>query len=223
MTAMQFEMLGEDVEVAVPLAVMYVDHNVLQIDDKNMQDHRYLATFCERCGVRYSPPGHRISHYIHLERLGRPGEVLLGADSRTTTCGALGMFATGAGGLEVAVAMAGYGFELPCPRVIGVELVGRLPDPVEAKAVVLELLRRYGVREAAARCSSSSATAWPASPRRDGRRSATWPSRPERPRGSSPRTRRPSAGSGSRAERTPGSPSPRWPGPRSSRSALGRR
>lgn len=147
MTAMQFEMLGENVDVAVPLAVMYVDHNVLQIDDKNMQDHRYLRTFSERYGMRFSPPGHGISHYIHLERFARPGQLLVGADSHTTTSGAVGMFATGAGGLEVAVAMAGYGFELPCPRVVGIELVGRLGDGVEAKDVVLELLRRYGVRE----------------------------------------------------------------------------
>lgn len=145
MAAMQFEMLGQD-EVAVPLAVMYVDHNVLQIDDKNMQDHRYLRSFCERYGVRFSPPGHGISHYIHLERFARPGDLLVGADSHTTTAGAVGMFATGAGGLEVAVAMAGYGFELPCPRVIGIELTGRLSAGVEAKDVVLELLRRYGVR-----------------------------------------------------------------------------
>ncbi|MEX2291093.1 MAG: aconitase family protein [Mycobacteriales bacterium] len=146
MTAMQFELLGDVMDVAVPLAVMYVDHNVLQIDDKNMQDHRYLWTFSERYGMRFSPPGHGISHYIHLERFARPGQLLVGADSHTTTAGAVGMFATGAGGLEVAVAMAGYGFELPCPRVIGVELIGRLSEGVEAKDVVLELLRRYGVR-----------------------------------------------------------------------------
>jgi aconitate hydratase len=145
MTGMQFELLGAD-EVAVPLAVMYVDHNVLQIDDKNMQDHRYLRSFSERYGVRFSPPGHGISHYVHLEHFARPGELLVGADSHTTTSGALGMFATGAGGLEVAVAMAGYGFELPCPRVVGVELTGRLRPGVEAKDVVLDLLRRYGVR-----------------------------------------------------------------------------
>lgn len=145
MAGMQFELLGAD-DVAVPLAVMYVDHNVLQIDDKNMQDHRYLRSFSERYGLRFSPPGHGISHYIHLERFARPGQLLVGADSHTTTSGALGMFATGAGGLEVAVAMAGYGFELPCPRVIGVELTGRLGPAVEAKDVVLELLRRYGVR-----------------------------------------------------------------------------
>jgi aconitate hydratase len=145
MTGMQFELLGADA-VAVPLAVMYVDHNVLQIDDKNMQDHRYLRSFCDRYGLRFSPPGHGISHYIHIEHFARPGDLLLGADSHTTTSGALGMFATGAGGLDVAVAMAGYGFELPCPRVIGVELSGRLPPAVEAKDVILDLLRRYGVR-----------------------------------------------------------------------------
>ncbi len=145
MTGMQFEMLDID-EVAVPLAVLYVDHNVLQIDDKNMQDHRYLRSFAERYGLRFSPPGHGISHYIHLERFGRPGQVLVGADSHSTMAGALGMFATGAGGLEVAVAMAGYGIELPCPRLVGVELSGHLPQAVEAKDVVLELLRRYGVR-----------------------------------------------------------------------------
>ena len=145
MTAMQFEML-DAAEVSVPLAVLYVDHNVLQIDDKNMQDHRYLQSFCGRYGVRYSPPGHGISHYIHLERFGRPGDLLVGADSHSTTAGALGMFAVGAGGLDVAVAIAGYGFQFPCPRVVGVELTGRLPEAVEPKDVVLELLRRYGVR-----------------------------------------------------------------------------
>jgi aconitate hydratase len=145
MAAMQFEELGVD-SVQVPLAVMYVDHNVLQIDDKNMQDHRYLRTFCERYGLRYSPAGHGISHYIHLERFTRPGEIVLGADSHTSTAGATGMFATGAGGLEVAVAMGGYGFEFPCPRVVAVELIGALGNGVEPKDIVLEILKRYGVR-----------------------------------------------------------------------------
>jgi aconitate hydratase len=113
MCAMQFEMLGTD-DVAVPLAVMYVDHNVLQIDDKNMQDHRYLRSFAQRYGLLFSPPGHGISHYVHLERFARPGALLVGADSHSTMAGAVGMFATGAGGLEVAVAMAGHGFDLPC-------------------------------------------------------------------------------------------------------------
>ncbi|MFJ5861790.1 aconitate hydratase [Pseudarthrobacter sp. NPDC092439] len=145
MTAMQFEMLGVE-SIAVPLAVMYVDHNVLQIDDKNMQDHHYLRTFSARYGLRYSPAGHGISHYIHLEHFSRPGQVLVGADSHTSTAGALGMFAVGAGGLEVAVAMAGYGFDFVCPAVVGVELTGTLGANAEAKDAVLELLRRHGVR-----------------------------------------------------------------------------
>ena len=145
MAAMQFEMLDIDT-VAVPLAVVYIDHNVLQIDDKNMQDHRYLRTFSERYGLRFSPPGHGISHYIHLEQFARPGEVLVGADSHTSMAGAVGMFAAGAGGLEVAVAMAGYGFDFACPKVIGVELLGQFGRGVEPKDAVLELLRRYDVR-----------------------------------------------------------------------------
>ena len=145
MAAMQFEMLRGS-EVAAPLNIIYTDHNVLQIDDRNMQDHRYLRSFAERYGARFSPPGNGISHYLHLERFARPGDLLVGADSHSTMSGALGMFATGAGGLDVAVAMAGHGAELACPRVIGVELTGRLSRAVEAKDVILELLRRYGVR-----------------------------------------------------------------------------
>jgi aconitate hydratase len=145
MCAMQFERLGVD-RVEVPLAVLYVDHNVLQIDERNMDEHRYLRTFCARYGVHYSRPGNGISHYVHLERYARPGEVLLGADSHSTMAGAVGMFATGAGGLDVAVAMAGRGFSLVCPAVVGVELRGELPPWVQAKDVILELLRRYGVR-----------------------------------------------------------------------------
>lgn len=145
MAAMQFEMLGVD-SVAVPLAVTYVDHNVLQIDDKNMQDHHYLRTFSARYGLHYSPAGHGISHYIHLEKYARPGGVLLGADSHSSMAGAVGMFAVGAGGLEVAVAMAGFGFEFVCPDVVGVELRGRLTGAASAKDIVLELLRRHGVR-----------------------------------------------------------------------------
>ena len=145
MTALQFEALGVD-RVAVPLAVMYVDHNILQLDDKNMDEHRYLQSFSARYGVLYSRPGNGISHYIHLERFARPGELLVGADSHSTMAGALGMFAVGAGGLDVAVAMAGYGFSLECPKVVGVELRGELPAWVQSKDIILELLRRYGVR-----------------------------------------------------------------------------
>jgi aconitate hydratase len=145
MTALQFEALEVD-RVAVPLAVMYVDHNVLQIDDKNMDEHRFLQSFSARYGVHYSRPGNGISHYVHLERFAKPGEVLVGADSHSTMAGAMGMLAIGAGGLDVAVAMAGYGFSLECPKVVGVELHGELPDWVQSKDVILELLRRYGVR-----------------------------------------------------------------------------
>jgi aconitate hydratase len=145
MTALQFEALEPD-RVAVPLAVMYVDHNVLQIDDKNMDEHRYLQLFSARYGIRYSRPGNGISHYVHLERFARPGELLVGADSHSTMAGALGMFAVGAGGLDVAVAMAGYGFSLECPKVVGVELRGELSGWVQSKDIILELLRRYGVR-----------------------------------------------------------------------------
>jgi aconitate hydratase len=145
MTALQFEELKVD-QISVPLAVMYVDHNVLQIDDKNMNEHRYLQSFSARYGVHYSRPGNGISHYIHLERFAKPGEMLLGADSHSTMAGAVGMLAIGAGGLDVAVAMAGYGFSLECPKVVGVQLLGELPGWVQAKDVILELLRRYGVR-----------------------------------------------------------------------------
>src|ERR687884_1008217 len=108
MTALQFEELGVD-RVAVPLAVMYVDHNVLQIDDKNMNEHRYLQSFSARYGVHYSRPGNGISHYIHLERFAKPGEMLLGADSHSPMAGAVGMLAIGAGRVGLALPLAGAG------------------------------------------------------------------------------------------------------------------
>ena len=145
MCALQFERLGAE-RLAVPLAVMYIDHNVMQTDDKNMDEHRYLRTFSARYGLHYSRPGTGISHYIHLERFAKPGELLLGADSHSTMAGAVGMFAAGAGGLDVAVAMAGHGFSMEFPKVVGVELRGELPGWVQSKDIILELLRRYGVR-----------------------------------------------------------------------------
>lgn len=144
MTCLQFQALHVD-RVQVPLAVMYVDHNVLQLDSKNMDEHRYLQTFSARYGLHYSRPGNGISHYLHLERFGCPGQLLLGADSHTTMGGALGMLAIGAGGLDVALAMAGYPFCLSCPRVVRVELEGQLNEWVESKDVVLEILRRHDV------------------------------------------------------------------------------
>lgn len=145
MAAMQFEMLGVD-RIGVDLGVMYVDHNVLQVDDKNMQDHRYLRSFCARYGLHYSPPGNGISHYLHLEQFSTPGKVLIGADSHTSTAGAVGSLAIGAGGLEVATAMAGFGFGFVAPTVVGVTLTGALRPESGAKDIVLELLRRYDVR-----------------------------------------------------------------------------
>lgn len=145
MACVQFERLGAD-RVSVPLAVSYVDHNVLQFDHKNPDDHVYLRTSAARYGLLYSRPGNGISHYLHLERFARPGQFLLGADSHTTMAGALGMLAVGAGATEVAVAMAGQPYVLERPLVVGVELRGRLQPWVQSKDVVLELLRRYGVR-----------------------------------------------------------------------------
>jgi len=144
MACLQFERLGLE-RVAVP-TVSYVDHNVLQFDNKNPEDHAYLRSFAARYGLLYSRPGNGISHYLHLERFARPGQFLLGADSHTTMAGALGLLAVGAGATDVAVAMAGRPYALERPIVAGVELRGRLPAWVQSKDVVLELLRRHGVR-----------------------------------------------------------------------------
>src|SRR5919201_2651521 len=129
MACLQFERLGLE-RVAVP-TVSYVDHNVLQFDNKNPEDHAYLRSFAARYGLLYSRPGNGISHYLHLERFARPGEVLLGADSHTTMAGAVGMLAIGAGATEVAVAMAGAPFPVERPLVVGVELRGALPPWVQ--------------------------------------------------------------------------------------------
>jgi aconitate hydratase len=144
MACLQFEQLGLD-RVAVP-TVSYVDHNVLQFDDKNPEDHAYLRSWAARYGALYSRPGNGIAHYLHLERFARPGWVLVGADSHTTMAGALGMLAIGAGATEVAVAMAGRPYVIERPVVVGVELLGELGAWVQSKDVVLELLRRRGVR-----------------------------------------------------------------------------
>ena len=105
--------------MCVPLAVQYVDHNMIQLDFKNPDDHRFLQTFCARHGIHFSRPGNGICHYLHVERFARPGQLLVGADSHTTTSGALGMIAIGAGGLEVAATLAGAPFEIETPRVVG--------------------------------------------------------------------------------------------------------
>src|SRR2546421_9943078 len=145
MACMQFEQLGVG-RVRVDRAVQYVDHNVVQLDYKNPDDHRMLRAIARKFGLHYSRPGNGISHYVSLERFGKPGQVLVGADSHTPTGGALGMVAIGAGGLDVAVAMAGYPFENACPAIVEVRLEGELARPwVQSKDVILELLRRLGV------------------------------------------------------------------------------
>jgi aconitate hydratase len=146
MALMQFEQL-EVPRVKVERAVQYVDHNVIQLDFKNPDDHRMLQALCRKHGIDYSRPGNGICHYVHIERYARPGGILVGADSHTTTSGALGMIAIGAGGLDVAVAMAGHPYEIACPEVVEVHLSGTLKRPwVQAKDVILELLRRLTVR-----------------------------------------------------------------------------
>jgi len=142
MAFMQFEQL-EVPRVAVDRAVQYIDHNVVALDFKNPDDHRMLQAYCRKYGAHFSRPGNGISHYISLERFARPGDILIGADSHTTTSGALGMIAIGAGGLDVAVAMAGHPYEIACPEVVEVRLEGTLSRPwVQAKDIILELLRR---------------------------------------------------------------------------------
>jgi aconitate hydratase len=145
MASLQFEELGMQ-RVAVPLAVQYVDHNMIQLDFKNPDDHRFLQAFAAKYGIYYSRPGNGICHYVHIERFAKPGGVLIGADSHTTTSGALGMIAIGAGGLDTAACMAGKPFEFESPLVVGVELRGELQPWVQAKDIILELLRRRGVR-----------------------------------------------------------------------------
>ncbi len=141
----QFEALGQPL-VAGLEAVSLVDHGTLQLSPENAADHRYLRTMAAHYGLYYSPPGNGICHSVFLERFARPGTLLVGADSHTCTAGAVGSLAIGAGGLEFAVALATGRFPLRMPTVVGVELVGQLRPWVGAKDVMLELLRRLGVR-----------------------------------------------------------------------------
>ncbi|MEW5722445.1 MAG: aconitate hydratase [Thermodesulfobacteriota bacterium] len=145
MAMLEFEALGVP-RVRVEVAAQYVDHNLIQTDFKNADDHAYLRTAAARYGLYYSPPGNGISHQVHMERLGVPGKTMLGADSHTPGAAGLSMLAIGAGGLDVALAMAGFPYHLPCPRVLGVKLTGRLPEWVSAKDLILEMLRRYDVK-----------------------------------------------------------------------------
>jgi aconitate hydratase len=131
--------------VKTEVSAQYVDHNLLQTDFKNADDHLFLLSACKKFGVWYSRPGNGVSHPVHMERFGIPGRTLLGSDSHTPAAGSLGMLAMGAGGLEVALAMAGEPIYLKMPKVMGVNLIGALPDWVSAKDIILEMLRRHGV------------------------------------------------------------------------------
>ena len=141
---LELEAMGLD-RVKTEVSVQYVDHNIIQEDSKNPDDHLFLRSACQRFGVWYSRPGNGVSHPCHQENFGKPGKTLLGSDSHTPAAGAIGMLAIGAGGLEVALAMAGEPFFTRMPQIWGVKLTGSMPDWVSAKDVILEMLRRHGV------------------------------------------------------------------------------
>ena len=145
MTYLQFETIGIP-RVKTELSVSYVDHNTLQTDFKNMDDHRYLQSIAAKYGLYFSRPGNGICHQVHLECFGKPGKTLLGSDSHTPTGGGIGMIAIGAGGLDVAVAMGGGAFHLAMPKIFGVKLTGKLRKGVGAKDIILEVLRRETVK-----------------------------------------------------------------------------
>lgn len=145
MAYLQFEALGIP-RVRTELSVSYVDHNMLQTDYMNPDDHRYLQSVAAKYGIYFSRPGNGICHQVHLERFSVPGKTLLGSDSHTPTSGGMGMIAIGAGGLDVALAMAGEPFNLTMPKVVNVRLTGKLQPFVSAKDIILELLRRLTVK-----------------------------------------------------------------------------
>lgn len=145
MAYLQLEAMGTE-QVKTELSVAYIDHNTLQAGFENADDHRYIRTVAARHGVRFSRPGNGICHQVHLERFGVPGKTLIGSDSHTPTAGGLCMLGMGAGGLDVAVAMGGGAYYITMPRIIGVHLTGRLRPWVSAKDIILEVLRRLGVK-----------------------------------------------------------------------------
>ena len=132
--------------VSAEVAVQYVDHNLLQTDNKNADDHIFLKSAAQKFGYWFSRPGNGISHVVHMERFGKPGKAMIGSDSHTCSAGSIGMLAIGAGGLDVATAATGEPYFITMPKIMGVELTGKLPDWVSAKDVILEMLRRYDVK-----------------------------------------------------------------------------
>ena len=145
MAYLQLEAMGCD-RVKTELSVAYIDHNTLQAGFENADDHRYIQTVAKKHGIRFSRPGNGICHQVHLERFGIPGKTLIGSDSHTPTAGGIGMLGMGAGGLDVAVAMGGGAYYITMPRIIHINLTGKLPDYVGAKDIILEVLRMLGVK-----------------------------------------------------------------------------
>lgn len=145
MAYLQFEAMKVP-RVKTKVSVSYVDHNTLQADFKNADDHKYLQSVAAKYGIYFSRPGNGICHQVHLERFGAPGQTLLGSDSHTPTQGGIGMLAIGAGGLDVALAMAGQPFSMDMPYVLNIKLTGKLKQWVSAKDVILEVLRRLTVK-----------------------------------------------------------------------------
>ena len=142
---LELEAMGlENAQTAV--AVQYVDHNLLQTDFKNADDHRFLQSAAKKFGMWYSRPGNGVSHPVHMQRFGKPGKTMVGSDSHTPAAGSMGMLAIGTGGLDVAAAIAGEPYYVKMPKIMGVELKGKLPDWVSAKDIILEMLRRYDVK-----------------------------------------------------------------------------
>src|SRR5215467_8511178 len=144
MVMLELEALGLD-RARTEVSVQYVDHNLLQADERNMADHLFLRSACRRYGLWFSKPGNGVSHPTHMQRFGAPGKLLVGSDSHTCAAGSLGMLAIGVGGLDVAMAIAGEPLYLTMPEIWGVRLTGALPPWVSAKDVILEMLRRHGV------------------------------------------------------------------------------
>ncbi len=145
MVYMQFEAMEID-KVRTKLSVAYIDHNMLQSGPENADDHLYIQTVAKKHGIYFSKPGNGICHQVHLERFSVPGDTLLGSDSHTPTCGGMGMLAIGAGGLDVAVAMAGGEYNIIMPKIVNVELKGKLQKFCSAKDIILEVLKHFTVK-----------------------------------------------------------------------------
>jgi len=145
MAYLQFESMGVK-HVKNDLAVSYVDHNTVQIGFENADDHDFLASVAKKFGIIYSKAGNGICHQLHLERFGKPGTTLLGSDSHTPTGGGIGQVAIGAGGIDIAVAMAGGAFHIPSPKVRAIVLKGKLRKGVSAKDIILKVLEKFGTK-----------------------------------------------------------------------------